>query len=180
MSGTSAQIIQSQQIGLFSQTETGRTVTGAGVPGSLIASGVGQLSVPADAFSVGDSFLVNMQGTISSQNSDIITLKTLAGDPLSPITLATTGALTLRQSTSLEFVLKIHFTVRTVGATGSIMTSFDFKYLTDSSDNLETKMVLNENIAFDTTIDNTLDITAEFSQATGSIFSELFNLYQIY
>lgn len=178
--GTNAQIILPSSIGLYSQTETGSTVTGAGVAGTLIGSGVGQLSVSRDSFEIGDSFLVSMQGVITSANGDLLTLKTLAGDPLSPITLATTGAFSLRQASTLEFILSIHFTIRSLGRTGSIMTSFDFKYLSDASDNLETIMVLNENIAFDTTIDNTLDISAEFGQASGSMYSELFNLYQIF
>lgn len=62
----------------------------------------------------------------------------------------------------------------------SILKPIDLRYESDSSSRLESKLLIKENNAFSTAVDNTLDITATFAQASGSIYTQLFNLYKIF
>ena len=168
--------------GLYSQTADSEPVTGTGVEGTLIGTGVGALEIPANVFEVGNSYLVQAYGIIDSENNDLITIKVLGGSLLAPITLATTGVLTLRQASNKVFIMNIHFTIRAIEerSLGAIITTFDLRYESDSSTRLESKLVISTNNNFSTAISNTLNITATFSQNTGSIYTQLFNLYKIF
>ena len=168
--------------GLYSQTADSEPVTGTGVEGTLIGTGVGALEIPANVFEVGNSYLVQAYGIIDCENNDLITIKVLGGSLLEPITLATTGELTLRQASNKVFIMNIHFTIRAIEerSLGAIITTFDLRYESDSSTRLESKLVISTNNNFSTAISNTLNITATFSQNTGSIYTQLFNLYKIF
>jgi len=171
--------------GLYSQTADSETVTGEGVEGTLIGTGVGALEIPANVFEVGNSYLVQAYGIIDCENLDLITIKVLGGSLTLPVTLATTGELALRQASNKVFKMDIHFTIRAIDnpeeeSLGAIITAFDFRYESDSSTRLETKLVISTNNNFSTAISNTLNITATFGQETGSIYTQLFNLYKIF
>jgi hypothetical protein len=166
--------------GLFAQTGNSTTHTGISF-GTLIDGGVGSLTVPANGFSVGDSFKVEMSGLLSAQNNNTITIRLNSNATV----LADSPAFTLPQITNQVFMLSVNFTVRSIGASGvaSIVTIAQLHILKAASGTQEgfAWNVVN-NTTFNTTISNTLNIQAKFSSssANNSIYSDIFILNKIY
>lgn len=168
--------------GLFAQTANSTPITNTTTETTLIDGGVGTLSVPPNSFKVGDSFSAQMAGTISSANNEDITLRI---ETNTSTQLATSGLLRLPQTTNKSFILNLLFTIRAIGAAGtaSIQTSGFFTYTKDASNAFEgTDLIDINNTTFDTTIANTLDITAQWASASTSniIYSQTFVLNKIY
>ena len=95
--------------------------------------------------------------------------------------LSDTGAITMAGTTGRHWKLEVYFTVRTLGASGvaSIAAGGLFAYTKNSGLNFEgTNFSTETTTGFDTTISNTLAITAQWGTAnTGdSIYSEIFTL----
>jgi hypothetical protein len=166
--------------GLFAQTGNSTTHTGTSF-GTLIDGGVGSLTVPANGFSVGDSFRVEMSGLLSAQNNNTITIRLKSN----AVILADSPAFTLPQITNQVFMLSVNFTIRSIGAAGvaSIVTIAQLHILKAASGTQEgfAWNVVN-NTTFNTTITNLLDIQAKFSSssANNSIYSDIFILNKIY
>ena len=166
--------------GLFAQTGNSSTHTGTSF-GTLIDGGVGSLTVPANGFSVGDSFRVDMGGLLSAQNNNTITIRLKSGNTI----LADSPAFTMPQITGQVWMLSVNFTIRAIGAAGvaSIATIAQFHILKAASGTQEgfAWNVVN-NTTFNTTQSNTLDIQAKFSSssANNSIYSDIFVLNKIY
>lgn len=166
--------------GLYSQTASGFPVSGP-APQSLIDGGVGSLSIPADAFQVGDSFEAYFAGSISSVNNAILEIHIASG----AVVLADTGPITMSAATSKNWEMYINFTVRSIGAAGvaSIATSGRLSYNKNSNNAPESVGFYNlNNTTFDTTASNTLSVTAQWDSVNplNSIQSDMFNLYRIY
>ena len=168
--------------GLFAQIADSVPITATTVESSLIGAGVGTLSVPANAFEVGDSFDARLDGTISCVGTATlhIRVKTLSGS-----LLADTGIIAMDASTLKSWTLDLQFTIRTLGTTGvaSISSGGLFSYIKNSGTNFEGFVLSTINgTTFDTTINNTLVITAQWNtnNATNSIFSRNFVLNKVY
>ena len=168
--------------GLFAQTADGGPVTATTTETTIIGSGVGTLTVPANVFKVGDSFAASLDGVISCVGSATIhvRVKTLTGT-----LLADTGIIDLDTATSKSWLLNLYFTVRTIGAAGSASISSGglFSYVKNSGTNFEGYVLNTVNTTtFDTTINNTLNITVEWNtnNAGNSILSRNFTLTRIY
>lgn len=168
--------------GLFSQIADSTPITETVVESSLIGDGLGTLSVPANGFSVGDSFNAFLDGVISSVNTATIQIKvkTLSGS-----VLADSGILDLNTSTSKSWTLNLQFTVRSLGEAGvaSISSGGIFSYIENSSSKFDGFVLSSINTTtFDTTIDNTLVVTAQWNtnNAGNSIFSRNFVLNKVY
>lgn len=180
-SGTSPSFPYPLVYGLFSQTSDSATVTNTITETSIVGSGVGTLSVPANGFSIGDSFLGRIVGHISSKNNDTIRIKVKSGAAI----LGDTGLITMPQTTNKHYTVDLNFTVRTIGAAGvaSIVTGIVFTYSKDASNAFEgdDSSIIN-NTTFDTTSSNTLDVTVEWgsADALNSIYSEYFTLNKVY
>jgi hypothetical protein len=166
--------------GLYSQTDEIAPVTGL-TEGTLIGPGLGTLSVPANAFQVGDCFTLKMSGKISNANNAqlIISLKS------DGLIIGTTGTLTLPATTNKNWELSATFVIRIAGVatTAELQTNGSFIYNKNSSNAFEGQIFdYNESLNFDTTITNTLEITATWltSSATNSIHSHQLNLNKIY
>jgi hypothetical protein len=171
--------IASQQtlIGNFSQTSNGATVVNTTTETSIVGSGVGSLSIPANTFQVGDSFHAKIGGLMSSIKDDELILRVKNGGTV----LATTGNFFLEESTADGWEAEIDFTIRTIGETGSIITNGNFCH-NKTLDKKYAGTVFQDTKAIDTTIIHTLDITAEWVQASNqdSIQSSNFVLYKTY
>ena len=168
--------------GLFSQTGPSSTIVNTTAETTLIDGGVGTLSVPANTFKQGDAFWAYMAGNLSANNGDTLTIriKTAAG-----VTLASTGPIAMRNTSNLPFVLDLKFVIYQTGAAGvaSILTYGFFQYQENASDKFNVyEAEFTNNTTFDTTIPNTLDITAQWGTAspTNSIQSYIFVLNQLY
>jgi len=166
---------------LYTQTASSTPVTNTTTETSLLDGGVGTLTVPANGFKVGDSFHAILTGYISSVNNHTLTIRVKSGS----VVLATTGSITMAGTTNRHWKLEVYFTVRTLGASGvaSIATGGTFMYTKNASTNFEgTNFSTETTTGFDTTISNTLSITAQWGQTnTGdSIYSEIFTLNKTY
>jgi hypothetical protein len=166
---------------LYTQTASSTPVTNTTTETSLLDGGLGSLSIPADGFNVGDSFHAILTGHISAVNNHTLTIRIKAGS----VVFATTGAITMAGTTGKHWKLEMFFTVRTIGAAGvaSIATGGAFMYTKNASTNFEGINFSTENTTtFDTTISNTLSITAQWGTANAgdSIYSEIFTLNKTY
>jgi hypothetical protein len=168
--------------GLFAQTANSTIITNTTTESSLINGGVGTLTIPANGFQVGDSFSCVLIGHLSCVGTATlqIRIKTASG-----ILLADTGAIAMNTTTNKHWKLNVDFTVRTLGAAtvASIASGGLFAYTKNSGLNFEgVNFSIVNNTTFDTTVSNTLVITAQWNtnNAGNSIYSEIFILNKIY
>jgi hypothetical protein len=167
--------------GLFAQTSDSLSVSGV-LEQSIIGSGVGTLTVPANSFQVGDSFQASLDGLLSCVGSATlhIHVKTLGG-----VILADTGIIAMDTTTAKSWLLTLYFTIRNVGVNtvASISSGGLFSYIKNAGTNFEGYVLSTiNNTTFDTTISNTLVITAQWNTANviNQIQSRNFTLTKIY
>ncbi len=168
--------------GLFAQTSDSTPVTGTAVETTIIGTGVGSLSVPANGFTSGDSFICALDGLVTCGSSATlhIRVKTLAG-----ILLADTGLIDMSAATSKSWIMNLYFTIRTTGGptVASISSGGLFSYIRNGGTQFEGYVLTNvNNTTFDTTVNNTLLITAQWDTANAgnSILTRNFTLTKIY
>jgi hypothetical protein len=157
---SSTPIPSSISYGLFSQIQTSADVVGLGEQ-TLIGAGVGSLTVPPNFFNVGDAFHLKMGGEVSSQNNQNIEFRIKSGS----IILEDSGIVILPQTTNKFWEIEVDFTIRAIGAAGvaSIVSNGQLVYTKDASASYEgVGFNFVNNTTFDTTIVNTLNVTAEW------------------
>lgn len=173
-------IIPTVNYGLYSQTSQSNIIVNTTNEESLIGAGVGNLSVPQNSFSIGDSFVAKIGGEITNLNNTNITFKV---ESLG-VTLIDTGLIQLKVGTNQFWQLEVNFTIRNIGGAGvsSIISNGSFTHIrnNDVVDVFGFNTI--NNTTFDTTILNTLDITVQWQTANAgnSIYSEYFVLNKIY
>lgn len=168
--------------GLYAQTANSTIITGTTVETSLIGPGVGTLSVPANGFFVGASFRADFGGVLNTANNQTIRIrvKTATG-----VIFLDSGVQNLANLSNTVWALSINFTIRQIGAAtvASIVSLGRFTYAKTSNAVVEGFSFNTVNsTTFNTTIPNTLDVTAQFgsNNAGNSIYSEIFVLNKIY
>jgi hypothetical protein len=167
--------------GLFAQTSDSIPITATTTEGTLIDGGVGVLTVPANSFKAGDSFVCMLSGIISSVNNETLRIKVKSGS----VILGDSGLVTLPATTNKHWDLDIHFTIRRTGVAGTaqIMTSGALTYSKNSSNAFEgIDFSSLNNTTFNTTVPNTLDITVQWgsNNAGNSIYTQTFVLHKTY
>ena len=166
---------------LFAQTGNSTPISGTIVETTLINGGVGTLTVPANGFSVGDSFRAIFGGVLNAANNQTIRIRVKAGSVL----LLDSGLQPISNISNAVFSLNIDFTVRQIGGAGvaSIVTLGSFHYNKSSNAVVEGFgfNVIN-NTTFNTTINNTLNVTVQWgsTNTTNSIYSDIFILNKTY
>jgi hypothetical protein len=168
--------------GLYAQLEDSIPVTATTEELSLIDGGVGSLVVPANGFSIGDSFQALFIGVISCVGTATldIKIKTETG-----VVLADTSIVGMDVTTNKKWRLDINFTIRNTGIAGvaSIVSGGLFSYTKNSGLNFEgSNFSLVNNTTFDTTIQNKLVVTAQWNtnNVGNSIYTQVFTLNKIY
>lgn len=167
--------------GIFTQTGNSVSVSATTVETTILDGGVGTLNVGANQFRIGDSFRAILGGTLSVGNNQTLRLKVKSGS----VILADSGLQSITNITNDIFHYTIDFTIRNIGTTGvaDIVTIGNFKYTKTSNGSVE-GFAFNtiNNTTFDTTISNTLDITAQWgsTDSTNSIITDIFTLTKIY
>jgi hypothetical protein len=104
-----------------------------------------------------------MRGYIGAHNNDTLIINIKVNGL---ITLATSGPITLPTITNKVFEIIVDFTINAIGGSmvGSVTLSGGIAYNKDSANIYEGQDFLSvNNTTFDTTILNTLDVTAQFS-----------------
>lgn len=183
-SGTSYNPPFSPVYGLFAQLGNSTPVTGTTVEGTLINGGVGTLTVGPNQFSVGDSFRADFAGVMNAANNQTIRIRLKAGS--GSVLLFDSGAQNLGAAVSGDvWSLSINFTIRALGAAGvaSIVSLGTFNYTKTNNGTVEGFSFNSVNsTTFDTTISNTLDVTAQWGSANAgnNIYSDIFVLNKIY
>jgi hypothetical protein len=177
-SGTTPSLPSSLNYGLFVQTADSTMVTNTIVETSLINGGIGTLTVPANGFSVGDSFRAIVGGVINSENNETIRIRVKAGS----IVLLDSGLQNLGSAVIDDvFSINVDFTIRQIGTAGvaSIVSLGAFNYTKTNNASVQgfAFNVVN-NTTFDTTVSNTLDITVQWGSAStgNNIYSDIFTL----
>lgn len=167
--------------GLYASTANSTPISNTTTPDSLIGSGVGSLSVPANTFNIGDSFHLKMMGHISCANNQGFTITVSSNGA----TLGTTGLLTLATCTNKHWELNMYFTIRALGGqlVAKIMSGGIFSYTKNASDSFQgTNFTSLNDTTFDTTILNSLNVQGVWSaaNAANSIYSEICILNKLY
>ena len=166
--------------GLYAQTGDSLTVSATTVETTIIGPGKGTLSVPANGFTVGDSFFGSFDGVLTCVNTATIHIHVRSNG----VILADTGIIDLDTATSKAWTLTVFFTIRKIGGTtvASISSGGLFSYVKDAGITYEGYPLSTiNNTTFDTTIPNTLDITVTWNtnNAGNRIFSRNFTLTKI-
>lgn len=175
-------LVPPKSSGLFAQTGNSTPITGTTTETTLIDGGVGSLSVPANGFAVGDSFRVVMNGIMDAGNNETLQIRVKSGS----VVLLDSTALGLGSGIiNDQWTLYIDFTIRALGTAGvaEIAASGKFSYLKTTNGTVEGfGFSTINNTTFNTTIGNTLDITAEWgsNDPQNSIYSEVFTLTKTY
>jgi len=170
--------------GLFNQTGSSSPISGSThISGSLIGGGVGSLSVPANNFVQGDAYQATFSGVVNAENNKTLEITVKTGD----VVLADTGIISMPGVTGdKRWRMDIDFSIREIGGTGTaeIATAGTIMFRTDSSGDVVTEIFSDVNdTTFDTTIDNTLTVEAEWGNGQSdlsSIYSKLFTLLKTY
>jgi hypothetical protein len=181
-SGVSPTLPTSISYGLFAQTANSTIITNTTAESSLINGGVGTLTIPANGFSVGDSFRAVFGGVINANNNQTIRIRVKAGS----IILLDSGLQNLGSAVIDDvWSLNIDFTIRQIGTAGvaSIVSLGSFHYTKTNNASVQGFgfNVVN-NTTFSTTISNVLDVTAEWGAAStgNNIYSDIFVLNKTY
>jgi len=144
---------------LFQQTAD-KTVIDTVTETTLLATGVGTMTLPANIVKVGSSFRINMQGRISDTATPTLEFKIKLGG----ITVVSTGAITLGAVSDDHWILIFTGVVRSVGTTGTLMGTGTF--LTEQNDHFG--LTVAAPITIDTTVDQVLDVTVTWGTANVS------------
>lgn len=166
---------------LYTQTNSSTPITNTAAETSLLDGGLGTLTVPANGFQVGDSFTAVATGHISSTQNHTLRIRIKSDGNV----LSDTGLITMSGATNKHWKLEVYFTVRALGVSGvaSIVTGGTFFYTKDANNTFEgTNFSTETTTGFDTTVSNTLVITAQWGTAStsDSIYSEIFTLSKTY
>jgi len=167
--------------GLYAQTALGTLITNTTVETSLVGTGVGSLTVPANGFNVGDSFTARICGPLSCANNETIHIRVKANG----VTIADAGVFQMKISTDKYFELMMDFTVTKIGGAGvaELFTNGQYSYNHNAAGEIAgNNFALISNTVFDTTIINALSITAEWGLAktANKIQSQNFVLTKVY
>ena len=170
-----ANYLPSTSYGVFAQTSSSTPASGI-AQNSIIGTGVGTLTVPANAFQIGDSFTLASDGLLSSLSSATleIRIRTSTG-----VVLADTGIISMASATNKPFLLSLYFTIRTLGGVGvgSISSGGLFSYIRNGGTQFEGYVLSQINTTtFDTTVSNTLVVTAQWNTGSASNTIQTFNL----
>jgi hypothetical protein len=174
--------IASNNYGLFVQTGNSTVITNTALEKTLINGGIGTLTVPANGFSIGDSFRGVFGGVMNAANNQTIRVRVKAG----AVVLLDSGVQNLGNSIINDiFSLNIDFTVRALGAAGvaSIVSLGAFHYTKTNNASVQ-GFAFNtvNNTTFNTTVSNTLNVTVQWGAANAgnSIYSDIFILNKTY
>jgi hypothetical protein len=155
--------------GVFLQTADGTTYTNSTTETSILGTGVGTLTVPGNTFVV-SGYKLDVAGGISAQAGTQVTVRLVSNFTGTPVSLASV-VVDLEATTSTSFELEADFVIRSIGAAtvAEITTNMDFTYNRNAGNEfVGQRSVTSNSTTFDTTISNTLFLTAQFDTETTS------------
>jgi hypothetical protein len=152
----------------YSQTST-VTITGTTTSTTLIGSGEGSLALGGNTLAVGDAIIIKQSGIItnSTGSGENLTIKVILGGT----TLGSaTGSVTTGAS-NWEYSLDCMFTVRSIGASGSVMFTGFGLFEVRSGTNTWTVVPLSATspTTINTTTDNAIDVQGQWASNSLSL-----------
>ena len=167
--------------GVYAGTSDGTLINNTVEQSVLPGSGVGSLSIPPNGFAVGDCFHCVVAGDCVFDKDDTIQIKLKENGNI----LAQTPIINLEdaQAGDNAFEIEIDFTIRSIGALGSIATNFDFTYNKDGIESKDFRGTRAMDVQpIDTTVSSTLDISVQFptNVTPSSLQTRLFRLQKVY
>ena len=171
----------SNSYGLYAQTKLGNPITFADGETSIIGVGVGTLTVPANSFKAGDSFVIKMCGPVTCPNNMGLDIRVRSNG----VIILETPVFELAACSDRTYDLILDFTIAATGGIGvaKLFANGSFTYNRNSSNAFEgvNFRQISETV-FDTTVENELDITAEWLEdsPTLQIASQNFTLTKVY
>jgi hypothetical protein len=168
--------------GLFSQTATSTLIVNTTAERNLYGTGVGSRTIPANTLLTGSSLNIRMTGALGSLAAATLEVKVATS---TGVVLANTGPITMSAATGKQWSLDMDLTVQQAGVaeTAIATTATRFSYNKDANNTPE---LLSSEIQsdgdFDTTVPNTIVITAKWGAASASnyIYCGMFNLTKTY
>lgn len=165
---------------LYAGTEDSQKISNSIVETTLIPNGVGTLSVQADNFYVGNSFKASMSGELSSSNNQVFKIRIRVNGNI----IFESEEKTISDLEKSLFNSNIDFTVRKDGVNGELAFTGNFGYTDINQGILQAVSGFGfyDIVTIDTTIENTLDITWQWSEAfeSNSITTKIFTLNKTY
>ena len=157
--------------GMYAGISDGTTITQAmGASDLLPVSSVGGLLIPANGFSVGDSFHLVCSGIFPSENKndDVeIELRAVLADTSVVVLGSILIALENFNTRPSNFELESDFVIRSIGVTGKVAVSFDFTFNKKITEDF--KGTRKTNLAtLDTTQSSRLSLNATIIGVSGS------------
>ena len=183
LSSTATDVTITSNYGVFAQTRDSTPIT-SNLQSTLTAGGEGTLTIPANGFSIGDSFRATFGGTMSCKNNETLTIR--INSNLGAINLSQSPPYVLPTITNQVWLLTIDFTIRSIGVAGVAVLAATanlhvFKGASGTQEGFAWSTI--NNTTFNTTISNTLDVTAQWgnnSPLFNSIHSDIFVLNKTY
>jgi hypothetical protein len=152
---------------IFTQTNT-VTVSGTVAETSLIGTGIGSVTLPANFWAVGKTVRVKMLGIHTMPGgSPTMQIKLKLG----AVTLGDTTALVDKNDTNTLQEFEALITCRTTGATGTVMCNGRMLHHEGTSDVSMWPFENTTTSTIDTTASAALDLTVQVSTATGTSIS---------
>ena len=166
--------------GIYAGTSDGNLIIGD-TSGSLVPnSGVGNLTVPANTFTVGASYHLVCSGDIPQENkNDQVTLELTATSGAVVVPLCSVTVDLETSSGESYFELECDFTFRSTGSQAEILTSCDFTFNKKLEKDFKgTRKVQSSTI--DSTTEQTIGLTCTITGATTQLLTRLFYLRRQY
>jgi hypothetical protein len=148
---------------IFTATGTA-TVTTTTTETTILGSGVGTKTLPANFLVAGKTIRITVKGIMSNAAAETLRIKVKAGSTVLLDTTATTVSGTL---TNAYFQASGSFTCRTTGGSGTVFPSGSIGYL-NAGTGQGIPMVATAAVTLDTTASQALDVTATWGSASAS------------
>lgn len=146
---------------------------------SLVGTGVGSATIKANSSGIGTTYRLSMCGYISNTGTPFAQVKVKIG---SVTVFDTTSTGMFGITSNQPFKVNAVFTVRTLGASGTVIGQGEFEYATSASTQYQIMFQANTATStIDTTADQTVDITFTWgtANASNSINSTNFTLERL-
>ncbi len=159
--------------GFFAAITSSTPVVNTLVETSLTNSvtGVGSLTVPANTFPVGGSYICELGGTINCLNNSVLDIK-IYGGPTGNVLLSDLPNISISTTTNRWWGISLYLTIRAIGGPGVASISARSVYQqnvdTGSGNLLGQSFAVVNNTTFATNVDNRLNITAQWTVASPS------------
>jgi hypothetical protein len=133
---------------------------------SLIGTGIGSNTIKANSSGIGTTYRLSMWGYISNTGSPFAQIKIKIG---SVVIFDTTSSGMFAITGNQNFKVSALFTVRSLGASGTVIGQGEFEYATSASTQYQILFQTNTATStIDTTTDQTIDVTFTWNTANAS------------